>query len=96
MSDTDNVRNTEKKTDTEESVVTEVKGRSKLSKAAARRIEAARKKQSEYKDMSDMTEEEIQAPIKKFKTKFLPIVVAVLGCIAAVVYMMWVFGVFGK
>lgn len=47
------------------------------------------------RDISEMTEEEIQAPIREFKNKSLPTLVAVLGCIAAVAYLLWMFGVFG-
>jgi len=49
----------------------------------------------ERKDFSEMTEEEIQAPIREFKSRTLPAIVAVLGCLAAVAYMLWMFGVFG-
>lgn len=50
---------------------------------------------AERKDISEMTEEEIQAPIREFKSRTLPAIVAVLGCLAAVAYMLWMFGVFG-
>ena len=59
-------------------------------------ITALRKKmRGKHKDISEMSEEEIQAPIKEFKNKSLPAMIAVLGCIAAVIYMLWIFGVFG-
>ena len=54
-----------------------------------------KEKKEKAKDISEMTEEEIQAPIRKFKTKTLPMMVAVTGMIAAVFYMLWVFHIIG-
>jgi len=47
-------------------------------------------------DYSQMTQEELQVPINKFKNRTLPIIVSVIGSVAALFFMLWVLGVFSR